>query len=108
MNAKEQRRQEWASRIEDYRSSGLTMAAWCEANGFTIDNLKYWLYKRPKSSETSSRTTHFVPVAVTNSSDDLPSTSSLVVRIGHASIEVQNGFDPALLRQVIQALESTC
>ncbi|MDQ0057840.1 IS66 family insertion sequence element accessory protein TnpA, partial [Paenibacillus harenae] len=29
MNAKEQRRQDWHTRIADYRASGLTMKAWC-------------------------------------------------------------------------------
>ncbi|WP_424768037.1 IS66 family insertion sequence element accessory protein TnpA [Paenibacillus sp. sgz302251] len=41
MNAKEQRRQEWASRIVNYRASGLTIAAWCEANHCTVEQMKY-------------------------------------------------------------------
>ncbi|UZP80945.1 hypothetical protein MF628_07440 [Paenibacillus polymyxa] len=32
MNAKEQRRQDWHTRIAAYRASGLTMKALCSAN----------------------------------------------------------------------------
>ena len=45
MNAKEQRRQDWHTRIEAYRASGLTMKAWCSANHCSVEQLKYWLYK---------------------------------------------------------------
>lgn len=40
MTNKEQRRQEWTARIEDYKSSGQTMAVWCCANGRSIEQLK--------------------------------------------------------------------
>ncbi|WP_420850852.1 IS66 family insertion sequence element accessory protein TnpA [Paenibacillus aceris] len=36
---------EWEARITGYRSSGLTLSAWCTANQCTINQLKYWLYK---------------------------------------------------------------
>ncbi len=45
MTNKEQRRQEWAARIENYKASGQTMAVWCSANGGNIEQLKYWLCK---------------------------------------------------------------
>jgi hypothetical protein len=51
MTPNEQRRQEWSERIVNYRTSGLTMPAWCTANGHTLDQLKYWL--RGAQSRTS-------------------------------------------------------
>lgn len=53
MNAREQLRQDWEARIADYKASGLTMAAWCKANHFKIDQLKYWLYKAKQPSSPS-------------------------------------------------------
>ncbi|WP_397344732.1 MULTISPECIES: IS66 family insertion sequence element accessory protein TnpA [Paenibacillus] len=41
MNAKEQRRQDWHTRIAAYRASGLTMKAWCSANHCSVEQLKY-------------------------------------------------------------------
>ena len=41
MSTKEQLRQQWAERIAEFRTSGMTMAAWCSANHCSIDQLKY-------------------------------------------------------------------
>ena len=103
MTKKEQRLQEWETRIADYNASGLTMAAWCQANRFTKETLKYWLRKTNKmsSSAKQSSTPRFVPLAVSHSN----ASSSLVVQIGQAKVEVYAGFDPLLLREIIHALE---
>jgi len=112
MTPQEQRRQLWAARIADFRASGLTMSAWCAANHCTIDQLKYWLYKAKNLSPSPSSvpSTHFVPLMVTDphpTTDDAP--LSLVVCIGKARIELQNGFDPGLPRDVVRVLgESSC
>lgn len=112
MTSREQRRQLWAARIADFRASGLTMSAWCAANHCTIDQLKYWLYKAKNlpSSPSSASPTRWVPLMVTDphpTTDDAP--PSLVVCIGKARIELQNGFDPGLLRDVVRVLwESSC
>lgn len=55
MTTREQRRREWVTRIADYRSSGLTMTAWCTANHFSKEQLKYWLRK---TKEDSASATH--------------------------------------------------
>lgn len=110
MATKEQRRQEWLARIADYKASGLTMSAWCHANHFTLDQLKYGLRKLknvPSSAEPTS-STRWVPLSV---DDHVPATSasSLVVRIGQASIELRAGFDAGLLREAVHALgEAPC
>lgn len=111
MSSREQRRKEWMERISDYRSSGLTMAAWCEANNFTKEQLKYWLRKSKEISSSptlNSNSPQFVPVTIAETADNESASSShLVVRIGQASIEVRSGFNPQLLREVVQALENT-
>jgi hypothetical protein len=106
MTVKEQRRHEWIARIADYRASGLTLSAWCTANHFTKEKLKYWLRKTKEDSSSATLTppTRWVPLTVA----DQFSTSSLVVRVGPASIEIRAGFDPRLLREIVQALEVPC
>ncbi|MEK4877003.1 MULTISPECIES: IS66 family insertion sequence element accessory protein TnpA [Paenibacillus] len=103
MTNAEQRQYEWTERIRDYRASGLTMSAWCEAQGLTIHQLKYWL-RKIDSSQPHSFAPSFIPVTVS----PLSSPSSLTLRIGRTSLEVQAGFSPELLRQVVQALEHLC
>lgn len=93
-------RELWQERITSYRSSGLTMKDWCAANGFTVDQLKYWLYKGKKTSPAKTTPT-FLPVAVTRSD---PTVSVLWIHVGSARIEVTPGFEPRLLHQVVEAL----
>ena len=33
---------EWSQRIIDRKNSGLTIAQWCDQNGFTKDTYHYW------------------------------------------------------------------
>ncbi|WP_440131279.1 IS66 family insertion sequence element accessory protein TnpA [Paenibacillus xylanexedens] len=54
MNAKEQRRQDWHTRIATYRASGLTVKAWCSANHCSVEQLKYWLYKIKRVSSSAT------------------------------------------------------
>lgn len=107
---KQQKLQEWSARITDFKSSGLTMAAWCEANSQSIHKLKYWLRKLNESStSTSSSSSSWLPLAIHHPSVEysLPSTP-LIVRVGLAGIEVKDGFNPHLLREIVRALEQPC
>ncbi|MDQ0062458.1 IS66 family insertion sequence element accessory protein TnpA [Paenibacillus harenae] len=111
MTKKEQRRREWMTRIADYKASGLTMTAWCTANHVTLEQLKYWtrtLKKIAAATDTASGSPRFIPVSVSESASSRMSASPLVVQIGHASISLQSGFNPKLLREVVKALSETC
>lgn len=101
MTNKERRLQEWMTRIADYRASGLTMAAWCLAHSFSNEQLKYWI-RKTKTTSPSSLSPQFVPLTTT---DEDSSVSSLVVHIRKARIELRAGFNPQILREIVQALD---
>ena len=106
---KQQRLQEWSARITDFKSSGLTMSAWCQAHGQTIHQLKYWLRKLNEPSSSTSPSANWLPLAIHSPSAEFSSSSSpLTVRVGHVAIEVQVGFNPNLLREIVRALELSC
>lgn len=50
--------------------------------------------------------TSVVPLTITNQPDT--SVSSLIVRIGQASVEIRSGFAPHLLRKIVHVLEAPC
>ncbi|MDQ0063752.1 IS66 family insertion sequence element accessory protein TnpA [Paenibacillus harenae] len=109
MNAKEQRRQDWHTRIADYRASGLTMKAWCSANHCSVEQLKYWLYKiNPATPDPKTSPVQFVPLDTVDPPGNVSPAPSLILHIGEASSELHSGFDPMLLREVIHALTSPC
>lgn len=107
MTTREHQRQQWDARITEYRTSGQTLKAWCAAHGYTVDQMKYWLYKSGKRGSTltvsapaNPPATHFVPLTVAEEAN----RPSLVLYIGPTRIELHNGFDPRLLREVVHAL----
>lgn len=103
MTKAQQRRKEWGERIADYRASGQSMSVWCERHEVTQHQLKYWLRKiDPITPRTSAPV--FIPVTMSSKSSSAP----LNLRIGPTSIDVQEGFSPELLRQIVRALEMPC
>lgn len=109
MTVKEQRQREWGARVTDFKASGMTMPAWCLANQVNLNQMKYWNRNLKKVTSSLSRPTkaHFVPLSVSaeHSTAEAP---SLVVQVGSASIGLQKGFDPELLREVVEALSPSC
>lgn len=95
------RMEEWQERIRDYRDSGLTMRAWCAAREVPFNQLKYWLRKLSTGTRKQSDVTW---VSVSPPLDFSSPASTLIVRVGGASIDVHPGFDPSLLGQVVRAL----
>ena len=43
--ARQELREVWAERIEDFRASGLSQWAWCREHGLRPNQLWYWLRK---------------------------------------------------------------
>lgn len=109
MSPKEQRQHDWEVRVSDFQSSGLKMTHWCSANQVNLEQMKYWSRKFKKVST-------LVPIVASKSFIPLttfepaPRTAqhSLVVRVGFASIELQPGFDPQLLREVVESIGRSC
>jgi hypothetical protein len=109
MSPKEQRQHEWEVRVSDFQSSGLKMTHWCTANLVNVEQMKYWARKFKKVSAVApiAPSKSFIPLTTL---EPVPRTANpvLVVRVGFASIELQPGFDPQLLRETVEALGKSC
>ena len=96
-----QRKQElWEQRIEDHRKSSMLSQAWCELNGFKYNELRYRLRKQNMSKRLGG------PEPPKTSWPGLAEGGGLSVRVGKTSIDVLPGFDPNLLRQIVELLSS--
>jgi hypothetical protein len=108
MTKRAERQNEWTKRIAAYKASGLTMAAWCNANQVTLEQLKYWTRKLKNiASPDPVSTARFIPVTVTEPVAPY-AAALLVIHVGPASITLQKGFDPQLLREAVEALSPSC
>lgn len=105
-----EQRQLWAERIKDFRESDLTMKAWCEKTGHSMDQLKYWVQKYKTKPEST-----WLPVSVLgaeSSSSETPPPAppalTMQIQMGSIRIDVYPGAQPEMLRDVLHVLVSPC
>ncbi|WP_139787254.1 IS66 family insertion sequence element accessory protein TnpA [Cohnella massiliensis] len=108
--AREDVQKKWEARIAAFRSSGEKATRWCEANQVNRRQLYTWMKRLSDSptDTTAAKPTAFVKARITSEPEANLSACPLRVRVGAAVIEVDAGFNPALLRDVSQALEVVC
>ncbi len=94
----EKKRRFWKSHIQQWGNSGLTQVDYCKANGLIPHRFTYWKKRlNPPDAQVS-----FVPLQITG---NLPvpvgkSSFNLFTPNGYR-IEINTGFDPDTLRQLI-------
>lgn len=94
----EKKRRFWKTHIERWSHSGLSQVHYCQANGLIPHRFTYWKKRLSQSNATVS----FVPLQLT---ENLPvpvkkCSFNLVTPNGYR-IEVDAGFDPSALKQLI-------
>ncbi len=106
---REKLREVWRGRVAAFRASGQSGKAWCKANNQKPGQLWYWVkkIKDEEAAETPGvaeppKVTKWLPLEI-NEQPEKPE-SKLLIKVGRAAVEVQPGFDPALLAEVVKAL----
>ncbi|WP_003545822.1 IS66 family insertion sequence element accessory protein TnpA [Desulfotomaculum nigrificans] len=96
-------RKEWEARVATFVASGQSTTAWCAAHNLKPHQLRYWLRRlNPKGTPTATPS-QWVSLELNDISPN-KDRNGLVVRVGQAVIEVQSGFNPELLKEVVQTL----
>jgi hypothetical protein len=100
--ARQELRELWAKRVEAFLASGLSQRAWCREHGLKQERLSYWLrkFRAEASAKHNGRWLQLDSLA--------PSGSGVSLRIGGLTLEVQRGFDPQVLADVISSLMNLC
>ncbi|MGB4658533.1 MAG: hypothetical protein WBI07_05105 [Mobilitalea sp.] len=107
---KGERRRLWSDKINKYRSSNMTAIDWCNENNVSVHSLKSWitkLNKDPNPTESNETESEWLTVDLTKS-NNISSTSSIIIKIGSCSIEVNKDFDKSVFTDVVQVLTSLC
>ena len=95
----------WKSRIEQYRTSGLSAKEWCNENQVSIHAMKYWITKLNKNSNDESKSLPPVFVAVP-SKPDTYSKSTILINLGDISVEISDGCNLDLLSDLMGILKN--
>lgn len=96
--------QEWDELIENYHTSGLTAAQWCESHGFKVSQLRWQMTKRQKLKK-HDQTIQWVPL---HTHSIVSVSPSITVKIGNAEISVSEGFNKELFAEVVHSLLTLC
>jgi transposase-like protein len=99
------RRALWKARIADQAVSGQTITQWCDAHEVNRRQFHYWR-KHLQQTAVPAPAAPWVRVELTEQVHE--NSNRLVVRVGAAAIEVQSGFSPTLLADLVRTLASLC
>ncbi|ADU32139.1 IS66 family insertion sequence element accessory protein TnpA [Evansella cellulosilytica] len=92
---------EWNKRMEQWRDSGLSMAAWCRQEEVNIHQMYYWKRKFDQSSEENQPPIEWINISHSN---DEGFETPLYITVDHLSIEVRPTVDRRLLSDVLNLL----
>jgi transposase len=96
----------WSERVRDWRASGKSAEEYAEGREFKASTLRYWAsHLRRVTSAEAAATVREAPIRMVQVvSRPTAAAIALEVHVGPARVVVRQGFDPGLLRQVVEAL----
>jgi len=100
-------REKWGERLAEFSRSQMPLIEWCAARSIPLHQFYYWRQRLDASAtaRSKSQSPGWVSVNVVEPVPALRKPSGISVRLGHSVIDVTAGFDPAVLRAVVAALE---
>jgi hypothetical protein len=99
-----EKRRYWKDQLEKWKGGGLTQAQYCRENNLSVHCFLYWRKRiLPAKPPQVSLVELPIPRPVSGPLPPHGVAISLVVD-GHYRIEIDKGFDPATLDQVIRIL----
>ena len=98
----------WAARVSEWRQSGKPAEEFADGRGFEGSTLRYWSSRLKHGIDTVPAETPPVRMArvVRRSKSAVAATTDagIVVEVGAARVTVRRGFDPLLLRELVESL----
>ena len=100
--------QEWSARIQDCRSSGLSVRAWCRQE--EINAATYYRWERElltgvrKNGAPSSTAVTFAELPVPKQVSRNVAERSATLHIGNASLDIYPGCDTEQLKMLVELL----
>ena len=104
--SKQERLENWTTRIMACRSSGMTVRAWCRENGLSEKTYYYWqrrLFQTLSEQQTVYKTAF---AELTPSQLACPGKVPVTVRIAGAEADLHSGADASTVETVLRILKS--
>ncbi len=96
--------------VKDYKASGLSLNQWCQQNNIKPSAIRYWVELDNKSSSSFSQESSNSVKWFQVKGVDLGGyqSSKISLSLGSVSINIEDDFDPGMLRKVIIAIKDIC
>ena len=102
----------WRKLLASVVPGEMTVRQWCEGQGVSLHQYYYWRRRVTALAEAKTQEAHpptagkhaWLPVEIAEPTAAPVAPSRLTVCIAGAAIDVAPGFDPSLLRAVVEAL----
>ena len=102
---RDERRSMWQSRIEAFKASGeSSVTAWCATNDISVPSMYTWLKKDWHKTDTASTVPQWVSFDTLAANAGI--STQLTLAIGVVSIQIEEGFNPKLLGELLQVLQT--
>lgn len=96
---------EWAKRVAEWRSSGLTAAEFCAGRDYSVKTLWYWSSKLGRASRGATSTPNVRLVRVARQRvAPTPSASSIILEVSGAKLTLHGHVDDVALRTIVMTL----
>jgi hypothetical protein len=95
-----QKRRQWKKHVEAWRASGLSQAQYCRRHNLKVHCLVYW---RKKFARKNQDPVSFVQLKLPHDFQ-VTRPAAIKIAVGRCRIEIQRGFDPETLKQLIHTL----
>ena len=100
--------QEWSARMQDCRSSGLSVRAWCRQEGVNVTTYYRWERELLALAETepgsSVSAVRFAELPAPKQGSRNAAERSATLHIGNASLDIYPGCDAEQLRLLVELL----
>ena len=102
---KQERSVYWETTVTEFRTSGLSAAAFCRQAGIKASTFHYWVKKLDmdqRDAEIAEKLPEWISIPIKLE------PANISVRIGQVTIDVGSGCDETLLMLVLKTVMATC
>ena len=103
--SKQERLENWTTRIMACRSSGMTVRAWCRENGLSEKTYYYW-QRRLFQALSEQQKVHETAFAEVTPPLVCSGNVAVTVRISGAEADIHSGADAVTVETVLRILKS--
>ena len=93
----------WEQRLADQATSGKSIATWCREHSIRDNQFYYWRKKLRMDQVEHNHPVKWLPLEVEQTN---LAPGSIAVHVGQVTVEIKQGFDPHLLRQIVKVLQT--